>query len=162
MVEKEVLEETIGECLGLERAAQQAVQELNSKELLKEEVKNTISSMHDEAGTHEEKLQRLIEMIRESEGLSPSNIEEHAKETAEKTSQIMKTYLGDEPTELDALEFLSIAEGGEVTHYHVLHKLARGVRNKKFATDVASILSEEKKHMQTCIKLAQQASVGAS
>lgn len=162
MIEKEVLEETIGECLGLERAARQAVQELNSKGLLKEEVKSTISDMHDEAGTHEEKLQRLIEMIREPEGLNSGSIEEHAKETAEKTPQIMKTYLGEDPTELDALEFLSIAEGGEVTHYHVLRKLAGKVRNKKFATGVASILSEEKKHMQTCIRLAQQASVSAS
>jgi hypothetical protein len=162
MVEKQVLEETIGECLGLERAAQQAVQELDSKGLLKEEAKGKISNMHDEAGTHEEKLQRLIEMIRESEGLNSGSIEEHAKETAEKTAQMMKTYLGEDPTELDALEFLSIAEGGEVTHYNVLHKLARKVRNKRFATGVASILSEEKKHMQTCIKLAQEASVSAS
>jgi len=113
MVEKEVLEETIGECLGLERAAQKAVEELDSKGLLKEEIKSKMMNMQEQAGDHEEKLQKLIELVTESEHVDPSNIEKHAEETVQKTSEMMKIYLGQDPDELDALEFLGIAEGGE-------------------------------------------------
>lgn len=159
MVDKETLEETIGECLGLERAAQKAVDELDSKRLLKPEAKKRITGMQKDANSHEEKLQKLVEKVMKSEELDSQSIEEHAKETVEKTSEIMKTYMGDDPDELDAMEFLCIAEGGEVAHYEVLLKLAGGVKDKKFATGVRAILQEEKKHVQLCIQLAKQAAI---
>ena len=33
---------------------------------------------------------------------------------------MMKTYLGQDPDSSEAIEFLCLAEGGEVTHYEVL------------------------------------------
>lgn len=157
VLSKEVLEETIGECLGLERAAQKAVEELDAKGLLKEDAKSKIMNMQEEAGEHEEKLETLIETVAESEGLDADSIEKHAEETVEKTSEMMKIYLGEDPEELDALEFLGIAEGGEVIHYQVLSRLASKVKNKKFATGINAILRQEDKHLQMCIKLAQKA-----
>jgi rubrerythrin len=159
MVEKEVFEETIGECLGLERAAQKAVEELDSKGLLKEEVKTKIMGMQKDASKHEEKLLQLIEMVTESEGFDSGSIETHAQETLEKTSEMMKTYLGEDPDGLDALEFLAIAEGGEVIHYEILSKLASKIKNKKFATGINAILRQENKHLQMCIRLAQKESL---
>lgn len=73
---------------------------------------------------------------------------------------MMQTYLGEDPDKLDALEFLCLAEGGEVTHYEILSKLAGEVKDKKFATRVRSILSQEKKHLQLCTRLAKQESTG--
>ena len=159
MTDKETLQETIGECLGLERAAQRAVDELDSKGLLKPEAKKRIMGMQKDANGHEEKLQKLVENVTESEELDSQSIEDHAKEIVEKTSEIMKTYLGEDPDELDAMEFLCIAEGGEVAHYEVLLKLASGVKDKKFATGVRAILQEEKKHVALCIQLAKKAAV---
>jgi ferritin-like metal-binding protein YciE len=152
---KEKLEEQIGECLGLERAAQQAVEELKSKGLL-EGVEDKIEGMKEEASGHEQKLEELISTVTESEGLDPNSIEENAEETVQKVTEMMKTYLGEDPEKLDALEFLCLAEGGEVTHYEVLNKLAGEVKDKKFGTRVRSILSEEKKHLQLCTRLAKQ------
>ena len=43
-----------------------------------------------------------------------------AQETAQKCSSMMQTYLGKYPDSSEAIEFLCIAEGGEVTHYEVL------------------------------------------
>jgi ferritin-like metal-binding protein YciE len=63
--------------------------------------------------------------------------------------------LGEDPDSSEA-EFLCLAEGGEVTHYEVLSAMTKGVKNRQFATKVKSILQEEKKHLQTCIKLAKQ------
>jgi len=37
----------------------------------------------------------------------------------------MKTYLGEDPDSQEALEFLCLAEGGEVTHYEVLRTYAK-------------------------------------
>ena len=148
------MEEKIGECLGLERAAQKAVEELESRGLLDEPaIKAKIMGMREEAGSHEQKLQQLIELVEE---LDPQSIEEHAQETVQKASEMMVTYLGENPDTLSALEFLSLAEGGEVIHYEVLSKLASEVKSKKFGTAVRSILRNEKEHLQLCIRLAKQ------
>jgi rubrerythrin len=61
---------------------------------------------------------------------------------------MMKTYLGEDPDSSEAIEFLCIAEGGEVTHYEILSVLTKGVKNKKLATKVKAILAEEKRHLQ--------------
>ena len=159
MVSKQVLEETLGECIGLERAAQKAVQELDAKGLLPEEMKKKLMDMHSEANQHEGKLRNILGSVTQSDGIDSDSVEKHAQETVEKTSEMMKTYLGDQPDELDALEFLSIAEGGEVIHYEILSKLATQFKDKKLAKDASSILQEEKKHLRMCIQLAKTASI---
>jgi len=69
---------------------------------------------------------------------------------------MMQSYLGEDPDSQDALEFLCLAEGGEVTHYGVLSKLSQKVKDKKFAVTVKSILKQEKQHLQLCTQLAKQ------
>jgi hypothetical protein len=73
---------------------------------------------------------------------------------------MMQTYLGEDPDTLDALEFLCLAEAGEVTHHEVLDELAKEVNDQKFASEVTSILGEEKRHLQLCIQLARENSSG--
>jgi ferritin-like metal-binding protein YciE len=82
-------------------------------------------------------------------------IESTAEETAEKASKIMETYLGEDPDTQEALEFLCLAEGGEVTHYEVLSSVAKDVKIKKFGTTVRAILKEEQGHLDLCTKLAK-------
>ena len=157
---KEKLEEQIGECLGLERAAQQAVQDLSQKGLLdKPGLNGKLVGMQKEAGGHESKLEEVIQRVTESEGLDKQSIEDHAGETVQKATEMMRTYLGDQPDTLDALEFLCLAEGGEVTHYEVLSKFIPQVKDKRFGTAVRSILREEKRHLQTCTRLAKENAV---
>ena len=155
MADTEMIQEKIGEALGLEKAAQKAVEELDSRGLLKPEHMKKLSKMKDEAGTQEEEMQSLVEELSESEGFDPSKIEEKAEETAEKASKIMETYLGEDPDTQEALQFLCLAEGGEVTHYEVLTSVARDVKNKKFGTKVRAILKEEQRHLALCTKLAK-------
>ena len=155
MADTEMIQEKIGEALGLEKAAQKAVEELDSRGLLKPEHMKKLSKMKEEARTQEEEMQSLVEELSESEGFDPSKIEEKAEETAEKASKIMETYLGEDPDTQEALEFLCLAEGGEVTHYEVLTSVAKEVKNKKFGTKVRAILAEEKRHLALCTKLAK-------
>jgi rubrerythrin len=157
---KEKVEEKIGEALGLEMAAQKAVQELSSKGLLNEqEMDGKLDGMREEARNHQSKLEQLIQKL--SDSLDSSKIQETAQETEQKASEMMKTYLGEDPDSSEAIEFLCLAEGGEVTHYEVLSALTTKFKNKQFSNTVNSILREEKRHLQLCTRLAKQAATAS-
>jgi ferritin-like metal-binding protein YciE len=155
MADKEMIEEKIGEALGLEKAAQKAVEELDSRGLLETEQMNKLSKMKEEAGEQEQQMEDLVQQLTESDGLDSEKIESTAEETAQKCSKMMETYLGEDPDTQEALEFLCLAEGGEVTHYEVLTAIAKDVKNKKFGTTVKAILKEEQRHLLLCTKLAK-------
>jgi ferritin-like protein len=156
MVELQKLEQKLGEALGLEKAAQIAVEELSAKGLLDEGgMRNKLQNMKKQANNHQSNLEEIIPAL-ESEGLSSENIQNVAQETEQKASEIMKAYLGEDPDSSEAIEFLCLAEGGEVTHYEVLNAMTKGVKNRKLAPKVKSILAEEKRHLQLCIRLAKQ------
>ena len=157
MTNKEKLEKKIGEALGLEKAAQAAVEELSAKGLLDEDgMKDKLQTMKKQANNHQITLEGFIQALSESEDLNSENIRTIAQETEQKASEIMKTYLGEDLDSSEAIEFLCLAEGGEVTHYEVLGTMTKGVKNKKFGTKLKSILAEEKKHLRLCTRLAKQ------
>ena len=114
-----------------------------------------LSKMKEEAGKQEQEMEKLVRELSDTDGFDSSNIEEKAIETSEKASRIMETYLGGDPDTQEALEFLCLAEGAEVTHYEVLNSIAKDVKDKKFGTRVRSILKEEKEHLDLCTKLAK-------
>jgi hypothetical protein len=160
MSNKENLEQKIGEAIGLEKAAQAAVEELSAKGLLdKGGIIDKLQSMKKQASNHQSNLEGFVQALSESEGLSSMNIQEAAQETEQKAAEIMKIYLGENPDSSEAIEFLCLAEGGEVTHYEVLNALTKGVKNKKFGAKVKAILAEEKRHLQLCTRLAKQAAL---
>jgi ferritin-like metal-binding protein YciE len=161
MADKEMIQEKIGEALGLEKAAQKAVEQLDSRGLLEPEQVKKLSKMKDEAGKQEQKMEELVGELSDSDGFDSSTIEEKAAETAAKASKIMETYLGEDPDTQEALEFLCLAEGGEVTHYEVLASVAKDVKNKKFGTQVRAILKQEKGHLNLCTKLAKSNAASA-
>jgi predicted DsbA family dithiol-disulfide isomerase len=156
MVEKELLEQKIGEAIGLEIAAQKSVEELMSKGLLKAEHEKKLMTMKEEANTQQQEMEELIKEIAEDEGFDIKNINSVSEETALKASKIMKTYLGENPDTQEALEFLCLAEGAEVTHYTVLSAVTKEVKSRKFGNKVRGILKEEQNHLETTTKLAKQ------
>ena len=156
MVEKKLIEEKIGEAIGLEKAAQKAVEDLRSRGLLKTEYEKKINSVKNEANQQQREMEELIEEIAENEGFDINNINSVSEETVQKASKIMETYLGEDPDAQEALEFLCLAEGAEVTHYEVLSSVAKKVKSRKFGTKVRKILKEEYNHLEICTKLAKQ------
>ena len=68
MVEKELLEQKIGEAIGLEIAAQKSVEELMSKGLLKAEHEKKLMAMKEESNTQQQEMEDLIKEIAEDEG----------------------------------------------------------------------------------------------
>lgn len=154
---KEKLEQKIGECLGLEMAAQKAVEELASKGLLdKRGMLSKLKNMQKEAGNHQSKLEQLVHKL--SGSLDSAKIQEAAQETERKATEIMKIYLGEDPDSSEAIEFLCLAEGGEETHYEVLSAIAKKVKlnNKQLSNTISSILRQEQKHVKLCTRLAKE------
>ena len=157
---KHEIEKKIGEALGLEMAAQKAVEELGPKGLDKGGMKTKLENMRKQANNHQTQLEELTQTLSESEGLDSTNIQEVANETEQKAAEIMRIYLGNQPDSSEAIEFLCLAEGGEVTHYEVLSAMAKLVKDRKFSTKVRAILKDEKRHLQLCTRLASQIAVG--
>ena len=61
MADKEMIEEKIGEALGLEMAAQKAVEELDSRGLLESEHMKKLAKMREEENVdEEEEMQQLV------------------------------------------------------------------------------------------------------
>ena len=118
-----------------------------------------LKEIQGEASTHEEKIQEVASVYSEDKNvrLDIAKVEESAKETEEKAAKIMKTYLGEKPDTSEALEFLCLAEGGEVAHYEVLQAICSNFDNKKALTSIKSILKEEQRHLSQCIDMAKAA-----
>lgn len=158
MIDNEMIEEKIGEVLGLEMAAQKAVEQLISKKLDKPEIKQQIDEIRKEAHNHQTQIEELCEKLSKSkeQKIDSENVKDVAAETEQKASKMMSTYLGDDADTSEALEFLCIAEGGEVAHYEVLDAMVKDINDSEFKNKVKSILNEEKEHLQECIKLARE------
>ena len=124
--------------------------------MLKAEHKKKLGPIKEEANKQQREMEELIEEIAESEGFDVANINSVSEETAQKVSKIMETYLGEEPDTQEALEFLCLAEGAEVTHYEVLTSVVKEVKSRKFGNQVRKILKEENNHLEVCTKLAKQ------
>jgi ferritin-like protein len=133
------------------------LKKLSAKGLLDEAgIKTQIEGMKQEANNHQKKIDQLIEILVKSEGLESQSVQESARETQQKASQMMHIYLGEDPDSSEALDFLGLAEGGEIIHYEALNEMIKGIKNAQ-ATDIAqSILEEEKNHLMKCIQLARQ------
>ena len=69
--------------MGLEIAAQKAVEELSSKGLLdKGGLKGELQGMKQEAGDHQRRIEQVMQSVTESEGLDQQSIRENAQETS--------------------------------------------------------------------------------
>jgi replication-associated recombination protein RarA len=162
-IDKEKLEKKIGEAIGLEVAAQKAVEELSSRGLLPNEraVTNKLEGMRKQANNHQTKMEDLVSKLSKSDSLNSSKIQEMANETEQKATKIMETYLGEDPDSQEALEFLCLAEAGEVTHYQVLSAMTKNIKNKQFSAKIKSILAEEQRHLLLCTQLAKKGAIAS-
>jgi mannitol/fructose-specific phosphotransferase system IIA component (Ntr-type) len=77
-----MIEEKIGEALSLEEAAQKAVEELDSRGLLKPEHMKKLNKMKEEASRQEQLMEELVQQLTESDELDSEKIESTADETA--------------------------------------------------------------------------------
>jgi hypothetical protein len=125
MAELTKLESKLAEVLGLAQAAQGATDKIGGLvEDEDEQIAQTLRRMHEEAAETE---RRCTELAGELDGKKTAIIEK-ARETKGEATEMMSTYLGEDAEGLDGLEFLVMAEAGEVGHWAILGKLDERAR----------------------------------
>jgi hypothetical protein len=100
--------------------------------------------MHDEAAETEERCTAVAEGF---DGKKTA-ILESARETKQEATEMMKTYLEGEDDPLDGLEFLTMAEAGEVGHWLIVSKLNERAGDERVRELVDWALPIQQRHFQ--------------
>jgi predicted Rossmann-fold nucleotide-binding protein len=120
MAELTHLDEKLAEVLGLAQAAQAATTKVATlaRQGKDTELLELLQRMGDEAA----KVEQRCDVVTSSRDGVKTAIAKKARETKAEVNGFMKTYLEDAEA-LDGLEFLSMAEAGELAHWEILAKL---------------------------------------
>ena len=149
MAELTQLNEKLAEVLGLAQAAQDSTRKV--EKLVEDKgVKATLKQMREEASETERRCKEL------AAGLDGKKmaIQKKAKETKADAFEMMDTYLVDDADGLYWLEFLVMAEAGELGHVEVVRKMAAKARNRP-AKDLADwALGIQRRHFDQTRKAA--------
>lgn len=120
MAELTQLEEKLGEVIGLAQAAQDATSKVAGLPEATDDLKQVLDQMSKEAAETQERGEQVAA---ERDGKKTA-IQEKARETKSEASEMMKTYLGDDADALDGLEFMIMAEAGELGHVEIADVMA--------------------------------------
>ena len=142
MAELTVLEEKLAEVIGLAMAAQGATEKVKGL-TDDEELAGQLELMRDEARKTEERGTQYVEDL---DGKKTAVLEK-ARETKGEATEMMSTYLGDDAEGLDGLEFLVMAEAGEVGHWEILGKLNERGRVQGVGELVGWALPIQERHL---------------
>src|ERR1700722_5078475 len=117
MAELTHLDEKLAEVLGLAQAAQAATKKVATLARNQQETEliDLLTQMGDQAAQVED---RCTTAAGTRDGLKTA-ITDKARETKTEVTGFMRTYLKDAEA-LDGLEFLSMAEAGELAHWEIL------------------------------------------
>jgi uncharacterized protein YjgD (DUF1641 family) len=120
MAELTVLDEKLAEVFGLAQAAQTATKKVAS--LARREKETELLALMEQMGDQAAQIeQRCDAAVGTRDGMKTA-ITKKARETKAEVTGFMKTYLEDADA-LDGLEFLSMAEAGEMAHWEILTTL---------------------------------------
>jgi hypothetical protein len=145
MAELTNLESKLGEVVGLAMAAQAATKKVST---LARKEKNTglvemLTKMNGEAKEAEQRGRAAAETF---EGKKSAILKE-AREVKQKGAEMMSTYLDGESDALDGLEFLTMAEAGEVGHWEILARFNKRARHSEIKELVSWGLPIQKRHL---------------
>jgi rubrerythrin len=142
MAEITTLEEKLAEVTGLARAAKDATGKIEGL-IDDEKVAANLQRMREEA---EETDSRCSELIEQRDGKKTAILEK-AQETKSEAAEMMSTYLGEDSDGLDGLEFMTMAEAGEVGHWAILGKLNEKAGEEEIASLVEWALPIQERHL---------------
>jgi hypothetical protein len=143
MAELTQLESKLGEVFGLAQAAQDATSKV-IKLVDDDDVRSTLEQMHEEAAETERRCGELADQF---EGKKTA-LQEKAKETRSEAREMMNTYLSDGPDGLDGLEFLIMAEAGELGHVEIIRQMNEQASHRGVQELVDWALPVQERHFQ--------------
>ena len=147
MAELTQIETKIAEVIGLAQAAQGATDKI-AKLVDDGEVKQTLQRMNKEAAETEERTTQVVENL---DGKKTAILEK-ARETKQEATEMMSTYLGSDADGLDGLEFLTMAEAGEVGHWQILGTMNERARNSELQQVIEWATPIQQRHFQLTLQ----------
>jgi hypothetical protein len=143
MAELTQLETKLAEVMGLAQAAKDSTAKV--KKLVKdEEVRQTLDRMRAEAA---ETAERCEQLAGELEG-KKSALRKKARESKAEARQMMSTYLSDDVDALDGLEFLLMAEAGELAHVEIIGAMNEQAGDARIRELVEWVRPIQERHFQ--------------
>jgi hypothetical protein len=155
MAELTTLEEKLAEVTGLARAAKDLSEKVAGL-VEDEEIGGKLERMSEEAEETESRCTSLIE----SRDGKKTAILEKAQETKTEAAEMASAYLGEESDGLDGLEFMTMAEAGEVGHWAILGRLNEKAGDGEIAELVEWALPIQERHFDD-VKQGSLALAGA-
>jgi hypothetical protein len=144
MAELTHLDEKLAEVLGLAQAAQAATKKVAT--LARREKDTELLELLQRMGDEAAEVERRCEAAASSRDGLKTAIAKKARETKGEVNEFMKTYLEDAEA-LDGLEFLSMAEAGEMAHWEILAKLNQTANEGEIARVVEFALPLQQAHV---------------
>ncbi len=144
MAELTVLDEKLAEVLGLAQAAQAATKKVGT--LARRQKDPALLELLERMGADAAKIEQRCDVTSSSRDGMRTAIAKKARETKAEVNEFMKTYLEDADA-LDGLEFLSMAEAGELAHWEILAKLNETANDTEITNLVKVALPLQQGHV---------------
>jgi rubrerythrin len=138
------LETKLGEVIGLAMAAQVSIDRVSKLAKDEQELTGQLQTMRQEAKDAEQKGTELASTF---EG-KKSKILTEARSVKKKGGEMLQTYLDKESDLLDGLEFMTMAEAGEVGHWQVLEQMNKKAKHPGIRQLTKEQLAIQKRHLR--------------
>src|SRR3954451_6149426 len=149
MAELTQLESKLAEVIGLGQAAQDATSKVAGL-VEDDEVTQTLEQMGQEAKETEERGVQLADTLNGKK----TALLAKARETKSEATEMMKTYLGDDADGLDGLEFLIMAEAGELGHVEIVRQMTEQAGDQELGEFAQWALDIQQRHFEDTRKCA--------
>ncbi len=144
MAELTHLDEKLAEVLGLAQAARVATKKVAT--LARAEKESELVKLMTEMGAQAAELQKRCERVSGTRDGMKTAINTKARETKSEVTDFMSTYLEDAEA-LDGLEFLSMAEAGEMAHWEILATLNETAKDRDVSEVVRFAIPLQQAHV---------------
>ncbi len=138
------LDEKLAEVLGLAQAAETAAKRVAT--LARREKDRELLDLMQRMSGEAAKIAQRCDVAASSREGRRTAIAAKARETKAEVTGFMKTYLEDAEA-LDGLEFLSMAEAGELAHWEILHVLNEAAKDTEIERLVKFALPVQQGHV---------------
>jgi hypothetical protein len=145
MAELTHLDEKLAEVIGLAQAAQVAAKRVTT--LARHEDLDELVSMLETLSSESAELERSCQSVADTREGKKTAIEDKARDTKTDLETFMRTYLEDAEA-LDGLEFLSMAEAGELAHWEILATLNQTADDQPVAELVDEYVPQQRTHVE--------------
>ncbi|MEJ7567923.1 MAG: hypothetical protein WKF41_06630 [Gaiellaceae bacterium] len=143
MAELTNLETKLGEVIGLAMAAQVAIDRI-SKLKPPQDLARQMKQMRNEAAAAEKSGTQVAASFEGKKG----KILTEARTVKKKGGEMLKTYLDRDSDILDGMEFMTMAEAGEVGHWSVLEQMNKAAKHAGIREIVKVQLPIQKRHLK--------------